>query len=296
MKPPLRIYIHEPLSADRPVLAGRWNVDAPLAPAQHVHDNLELLWNESPMILNIGGHRFMLAEPQLVIVPALVPHIAEPLNDAGSQAVFGFHLAVLEAALQGAVDQPTLKCARLSAEHNKVVLPLVRHLHRKLIKSTGRVAADHRLMLQGILALLRELGYGSSEKQTRSLNPVQRALEVLYSRYREPELCIKDLADAADLSIAQFRRVFKHALGESPLAYLARHRLEQARLLLAQDRLTVEAVAHRVGFKSPGSFYARFTAAYGHSPRNKSRGAALREVARTWAPLNTYRRKKNQVD
>jgi AraC-like DNA-binding protein len=293
MKPPLRIYVHEPLSADRPVLAGRWTVDNPLAPAQHVHDSLELLWNESPLILNIGGQRFIMAEPQVVIVPALVPHIAERLTDAGTQTVTGSHLAVLEGALQSAVDQPTLKCARLSEEHNKIILPLVKHLHRKLIKSTGRVAADQRLMLQGILALLRELGYGSSEKRVQSLNPVQRALEVLYARYRDSELCIKDLADAADLSVAQFRRVFKQALGESPLAYLARHRLEQARLLLAQDRLTVEAVAHRVGFNSPGSFYARFTAAYGHSPRNKSRGAALREVARTWAPPNTYRRKKN---
>ena len=105
---------------------------------------------------------------------------------------------------------------------------------------------------------------------------------------------MEDLATAADLSLAQFRRVFKQVLGESPLSYLARHRLEQARLLLSQDRFTVAAVARRVGFKSPASFYKRFLKAYARSPRNQSRIARLREVARTWAPPDTYRPKKQK--
>jgi AraC-like DNA-binding protein len=253
----MRIYVHEQLSAERPIKAGRWGVSENTA-AQHVHDSLEILWNEKPLLLNLGGEQYELKERQIFIVPPLVPHIAEPLNRTAAIPNAGCHLSILETALQGAPDQPTLKPGLLKPEHFATVMPLVAYLHQRLLKTRGVVTTDLRLLMQGLLALLRDLGYGSSVRPLRNLDPVQRALEELYQRYDEPDLRMEDLAIAADLSLAQFRRVFKHVLGESPLSYLARHRLEQARLLLSQDRFTVAAVARRVGFKSPASFYKRF--------------------------------------
>jgi AraC-like DNA-binding protein len=290
MPEPMRIYVHEGLTAERPVCAGQW-IAKPEATAQHVHDNLELIWNERPLVLNYGGERLELGAPQLVILPPLTPHIAEIAGEQPEQ-ISGSHIAVLERAMQGAPDQPTLKAGPLKAEHNVLVMPLVRHLHKRLMRSRGAVTIDTKLLTQGLLALLRELGYGSTAQHVKNLDPVQRALEVLYARFHEPELHIQDLAAAADLSLAQFRRVFKQVIGEPPLSYLARHRLEQARMLLIQDKLTVAAVARKVGFRSPGSFYERFIKAYGHSPRNKSKLPILKEVARTWAPPNTYKPRK----
>jgi len=292
MSEPMRIYIHESLTAERPVSAGRWNA-SPQVSVQHVHDNLELLWNERPLTLNIGGDRLDLTEPQLVLIPPLTPHIAEPVGAHDPSELSGSHISVLEGALQGAPDQPTLKPGPISAEHNALILPMARHLHRRLLQQKTKIPIDQKLITQGLLAWLRELGYGSTARPIRNLDPVQRALEELYARFHEPDLHIHDLARAADLSLAQFRRVFKQVIGEPPLSYLARHRLEQARMLLIQDKLTVAAIANRVGFNSPGSFYERFMKAYGHSPRNKSKKAILKEVARSWAPPGTYRPKKN---
>ncbi|HYG73936.1 MAG TPA: AraC family transcriptional regulator [Planctomycetota bacterium] len=287
----MRIYIHEGLSAERPVSAGRWNA-SPHVSAQHVHDNLELLWNERPLILNIGGERIELEQPRLVLIPPLTPHIAEPVGKHDPAELSGCHVSVLEGALLGAPDQPTLKAGPVEPEDNAILLPLVKHLHRRLLQNRNKVPIDQKLLTQGLIALLRDLGYGSTARPIRNLDPVQRALEELYARFHEPDLHIQDLARAADLSLAQFRRVFKQVIGEPPLSYLARHRLEQARMLLIQDKLTVAAVARRVGFNSPGSFYERFMKAYGHSPRNKSKKAILKEVARSWAPPGTYRKKK----
>jgi AraC-like DNA-binding protein len=164
----------------------------------------------------------------------------------------------------------------------------LRYVHDRLHETGGETTQELNGIVKGLLALLADLGYRGNQEVDRNLGPIQRALEVLYARYTDSTLMMDDLAIAAGLSIAQFRRVFRQVTGEPPLAYLTRNRLEQARLLLAKGDFTVEAVAHRVGFDSPGSFYRRYRQYFGQSPRADQRPVVVDEISRTWAPPNTY--------
>lgn len=75
------------------------------------------------------------------------------------------------------------------------------------------------------------------------------------------------LAREAAVSRATLARRFTDVVGESPMAYLARWRMEVAAELLRATDATVEQVSGRVGYSSPFAFTAAFRRAHGFPPR-----------------------------
>jgi AraC-like DNA-binding protein len=92
-----------------------------------------------------------------------------------------------------------------------------------------------------------------------------RAKDLADARYFEP-LRVDDLARAAGLSRAHFRREFRRAFGESPHAYLLTRRLERAAALLRTTDRAVAEISIAVGLRGVGSFTTSFTRTYGMSP------------------------------
>lgn len=62
------------------------------------------------------------------------------------------------------------------------------------------------------------------------------------------------------------RTAFETATGESPREFLTRVRLDEARLLLAEGRLSSEEIADKCGFSSQSYFIALFKKRYGCTP------------------------------
>ncbi len=94
-----------------------------------------------------------------------------------------------------------------------------------------------------------------------SSEDIRRALCLLEERGDEAA-SIADLARAAYLSESRFKAKFREQLGMPPGEYVLRRRVERARKLLADEKLTVTEVAHRLGFSSSQYFatvFRRFT-------------------------------------
>ena len=68
------------------------------------------------------------------------------------------------------------------------------------------------------------------------------------------------------MSTAHFSRRFREAYSETPYSYLMTRRIERAKALLRRGDLTVTDVCFAVGWRSLGSFSARFTELVGESP------------------------------
>jgi AraC-like DNA-binding protein len=92
-----------------------------------------------------------------------------------------------------------------------------------------------------------------------------RGRDFLLSSLHQP-IRLKDMAAAACLSPFHFHRAFKHAFGETPHAYLTRHRLRRAAQLLRRSGLTVTEICLATGFESLTSFTDLFRRRYGLSP------------------------------
>ena len=95
---------------------------------------------------------------------------------------------------------------------------------------------------------------------------VLRALDVIHSRYSEP-LHVEALAREAGVSRTVLGERFVRLLGEPPMRYCGRWRLQVAAEMLAGGRKGVGNVAFAVGFGSEAAFNRAFKRAYGEPPK-----------------------------
>ncbi|WP_206061466.1 AraC family transcriptional regulator [Nonomuraea basaltis] len=92
-----------------------------------------------------------------------------------------------------------------------------------------------------------------------------QAIQLLESRLAHP-WTLAGLADALHLTPNYLIRIFKSATGLPPMAYLTRHRVEMAAILLINTRDSIAEVAATVGWPDQNYFARRFRAHFGLSP------------------------------
>jgi len=85
------------------------------------------------------------------------------------------------------------------------------------------------------------------------------------------EFSLDQLAAQAGLSKFHFLRLFKSAVGVSPLSYHINLRIEESKRLLRETKQSVVAVALDVGYSNPSHFAQLFRRETGLSPRDYRR-------------------------
>jgi AraC family transcriptional regulator len=81
------------------------------------------------------------------------------------------------------------------------------------------------------------------------------------------DLALADLAAVAHLSEFHFARLFKESTGQAPHQFLIERRVERAKELLAEGRLTLAEVAAAVGFSDQSHFTRHFKRRVGATPK-----------------------------
>jgi AraC family transcriptional regulator len=81
------------------------------------------------------------------------------------------------------------------------------------------------------------------------------------------ELCVKDLAEIAGVSLSHFIRTFHQTMGVPPHQYLLRTRLTRAKELLRQTRYSIADIARMTGFSGQSHFTKHFGRCAGVTPR-----------------------------
>lgn len=122
------------------------------------------------------------------------------------------------------------------------------------------------LFVQVIRAWSRdERGAGTSWLHALRDPIVARALAVMHARPATP-WTIDALAREVSLSRATLTRRFTKLVGEAPLAYLTRWRMDLAARQLRQTGNAVSSIAHGVGYTSEFAFSRAFTRLRGVAP------------------------------
>lgn len=120
-------------------------------------------------------------------------------------------------------------------------------------------SADHR----GILAAIQD----------------PRLAKALAAMHTQPERdwTVAGLADIAAMSRTAFAQRFNEVLGISPIHHLTEWRMTQAERLLQDQRLSVAAVAERMGYRTEAAFRRSFKRFHGFGPGHVRRAAAKGE-------------------
>lgn len=127
------------------------------------------------------------------------------------------------------------------------------------VMSKGVFGVDETLaQLQAALERRHKL---SDEAQ----RAVRKAMAYIHEHYAEP-ISRQDLARYVGMSEDYLTYCFRQELGMTPIAYLNRFRVTQARRLLAETDRSITAIALDVGFSTSGYFSRVFHREVGASP------------------------------
>ncbi|SCC27887.1 GlxA family transcriptional regulator [Kosakonia oryziphila] len=96
---------------------------------------------------------------------------------------------------------------------------------------------------------------------------LQSALEYARSNLSKA-LTVELLADAVHLSARQLSRLFRQETGKSPAKAIEGLRLEAARLMIEQSRLSLDAIARESGFRDRRHMREVFIRGYGIPPQS----------------------------
>jgi AraC family transcriptional regulator len=94
---------------------------------------------------------------------------------------------------------------------------------------------------------------------------LRRVLEYMQA-HLDHELSLTALAAVVQMNPYYFSRLFKQSTGLSPHQYILQQRVEWAKRLLADARLSIAAVAQRVGFASQAHLTTAFRQRVGVTP------------------------------
>lgn len=148
-----------------------------------------------------------------------------------------------------------------------------------------------------IAVILIRLLLNTSTANNQVNESMQMVIEVKkwLDRNYHKQIAIPELAEKANLSRAQFCRIFHKYTGQSPKEYLIRLRLRHAIRRLLETNLPVTQIANESGFNDPANFFQAFKMNYGTSPNNY-RIENSQITAKTDDMVNVYEYKMKETE
>lgn len=232
--------------------------------------------------LIIGPKRQAYAPHDLLFIPPFVPHQFVAGNgDDGAHIAVHFDFAPDIPPRTDDADRHEPYRVRLTqALHLPTHLPLPPG-HRIVVELTAllreraspgplaQTAASAHLTAIIIAALRagQSVGKQTPAAPRTALHQAKAALATAYvqAHYADP-IRAGDMADAAGLSVSRLSAVFRQLTGCSPMEYVQRTRVEEARRLLADVHLSIKEIAARTGFDDACHFSKVFRRIDGLSP------------------------------
>jgi len=139
-----------------------------------------------------------------------------------------------------------------------------------------------RLVAKYLVVYHRRSGGQSQHSALLEMEPksdrIQTAMAYAKQNLHTP-LSVDQLAEAAHLSTRQFSRAFRSETGQSPAKAVENLRVEAARLMMEQGRLSIDIVARETGFADRDRMRRAFLRAFGQPPQVIRRNARVDAAA-----------------
>ncbi|MGG4552634.1 helix-turn-helix domain-containing protein [Paenibacillus humicus] len=132
--------------------------------------------------------------------------------------------------------------------------------------STLSAIEDRETLRQGAQLWLDTFIDGLKEEKERGRSHVlQRALLYIGQKYKE-DISMEQSAEYVNLSPYYFSKLFKQHTGENFIDYVTRLRMEEAKRLIGEQRLSLKEICFEVGYNDPNYFSRVFKKTTGMTP------------------------------
>ena len=103
------------------------------------------------------------------------------------------------------------------------------------------------------------------EKEYKASTVVQEAKNYIEDNYNK-EIRLKDVAEAVAISPQYFCKIFKEELGVNFVDYLTSVRMEEAKKMIKQKKMSIKEICFTIGYNDPNYFSRLFKKIVGVSP------------------------------
>lgn len=253
----------------------------------HWHEELELAYvTQGECRVSVNDHTFLLREGEGCIINRRILHTYS--GHGSTEAVLPnllFHPALLYGTRDSVFWQNYVKKLVFSADFTHVVfspsttwqaqiLDLSRSAYSLMEEKPYGFEFRVRAALSEILLLLLENRTAASKEPAQNQIEMDRLLNMMsfiHMHYAEP-LQVKQIADSASISTRGCLRCFQNIIGTTPMQYVMDVRIQKAKHLLSESRLSILETASACGFQSESYFIKIFRERTGLTPAKFKKG------------------------
>lgn len=200
---------------------------------------------------------------ELVFIPADVPHELIP-TDTRWQLI-GIDLGGSNmSSLLETLKLTKLRCEKLNdhetpARKMLAIMNAVRDGGKSVVSDCSALAYDLLMLLH------KQINIESDSPDGQKFAQLAPVIEYLEANYQS-DLSLEDLSSLIGLSPQYLCRLFRDCYKMRPFEYLAKKRTQQAKLMLAEDKYSVNDIAQIVGYNDCSYFCSVFKKHEGISP------------------------------
>ncbi|HEY0386714.1 MAG TPA: helix-turn-helix domain-containing protein [Pyrinomonadaceae bacterium] len=199
------------------------------------------------------------------------------MSEEPFEAMYVFvELPVLQRALEEVfgTDATQVRLRDASAFNDEGLNSLLGLLRQELMR--GQASPLFVEAIAQAISIHLARSYGMTDEESHSSSPSLpgyklRQITDWMSEHAAEEFSLERLAEQAGLSRFHFQRLFKSATSVSPSRYHINLRLNEARRLLRETKMSVVDVALEVGYTNPSHFAQLFRRETGLSPSDYRR-------------------------
>ena len=152
-----------------------------------------------------------------------------------------------------------------SFEQSSAVVRSLQSLYAEARSNRIRSSYQASSLIYRFVMELLQSGTAQQQQRANWPQPVRQAAAYMEAEFHRLQ-SLDDIAGAAGLSKYYFTRMFTQTTGISPMDYVTKLRIEMAVQLLRASPLSVEEVAHAVGYASGSYFSKVFRSRVGFPP------------------------------
>lgn len=202
------------------------------------------------------------------IIPADLPH-ETTLENRLEAIVINFERSLIENIADELMGK-SVEIIEQWAAQDTLIRQLGLELRQEFIQGSPRILYAESVV--NILSTHLIRNYSISNNQFKncdskiSTHQLKQVIDYIYENL-EHNLTLTELAAIAQMSQYRFARGFKNATGFSPHKYLILQRIESAKNLLNQDKLSIAEISYQLGFNSQSHFTSAFRKMTGVTPK-----------------------------
>ncbi|ALS37557.1 AraC-like DNA-binding protein [Enterococcus rotai] len=280
----MSVYLERP-EFEEPILFRAFINDGMTIVYPHWHKEIEIIYSiRGTVNIGVGDEIVHVAEGEIYFFASGEPHyfLASPDSE---RIVYQFDLNIFdEINLRSANDCSLIELFETGEKHSSKwsksltleMKKLLQQLFEEAEKNVpGKNYALFNLLFQLITTFYRRLpqtkmevkkgAKASTMKYKENLEQLDRIFTYVENHYEE-SITLEEIAKYSGFSSYYFTRFFKANTGTTFMSFLTEYRINQAKFILANEKVPMIAVAEKSGFASVKTFHHVFKEQVGISP------------------------------